>query len=70
LLSTVLSLIFVPAVFVLLDDVSNLLWRFFGRFIGPVDEPPAEEAAPARTIEASQKVEAQPTLFPASRAAE
>jgi len=70
LLSTVLSLIFVPAVFVLLDDVSNLLWRFFGRFIGPVDEPPAEETAPARTVEASQKVEAQPTLFPASRAAE
>ncbi|MFM2421738.1 MAG: hypothetical protein RL291_268 [Pseudomonadota bacterium] len=44
--STVLSLVFVPAVFVVMDDVSRLLWRIFGRFIGPVDEPPAE-AGPA-----------------------
>ncbi len=39
LLSTLLSLIFVPAVFILMDDVGNLIWRFFGRFVGPVDEP-------------------------------
>jgi len=32
--STVLSLIFVPAVFVVMDDLGNLIWRIFGRFIG------------------------------------
>jgi hydrophobe/amphiphile efflux-1 (HAE1) family protein len=37
--STLLSLVFVPAVFVVLDDVSRLLWRLVGRFVGPVDEP-------------------------------
>jgi hypothetical protein len=39
--STLLSLVFVPAVFVVMDDVGRLLWRFFGRFVGAVDEPPA-----------------------------
>jgi hydrophobe/amphiphile efflux-1 (HAE1) family protein len=38
--STILSLVFVPAVFVLMDVASKGLWRIFGRFIGPVDEPP------------------------------
>jgi hydrophobe/amphiphile efflux-1 (HAE1) family protein len=37
--STVLSLVFVPAVFVVLDDVAKLVWRIFGRLVGPVDEP-------------------------------
>jgi len=37
--STVLSLVFVPAVFAVMDDVSQLLWRVFGRLIGPTDEP-------------------------------
>jgi hydrophobe/amphiphile efflux-1 (HAE1) family protein len=37
--STILSLVFVPAVFVLMDDVGSWMWRFFGRFIGPTDEP-------------------------------
>jgi multidrug efflux pump subunit AcrB len=37
--STVLSLVFVPAVFVVLDDVAKLAWRMFGRLVGPVDEP-------------------------------
>lgn len=43
--STLLSLLFVPAVFVLMDDVSRLLGRIFGRFIGEVDEPGHDEAA-------------------------
>ena len=42
--STLLSLVFVPAVFVVLDDLARFLWRVVGRFVGPVDEPPA--AAP------------------------
>jgi multidrug efflux pump subunit AcrB len=37
--STVLSLVFVPAVFAAMDDLALLLWRVFGRLIGPVDEP-------------------------------
>ena len=44
--STVLSLVFVPAVFALMDDVGKLVWRVFSRFVGPVDEPPAVAAAP------------------------
>ncbi|MGF1622064.1 MAG: efflux RND transporter permease subunit [Rhodomicrobiaceae bacterium] len=50
LLSTLLSLIFVPAVFVAMDDFSRLIWRFFSRFIGPVDEPEPDTRTP-RMIE-------------------
>ena len=39
--STVLSLLFVPAVFVMMDNVGSWIWRFFGRFVGKTDEPPA-----------------------------
>jgi multidrug efflux pump subunit AcrB len=39
IVSTGLSLIFVPAIFVLVDDLSRLFVRLFGRFIGAVDEP-------------------------------
>jgi len=28
----------VPAVYVLMDDIGQLVWRFFSRFIGPTDE--------------------------------
>jgi hydrophobe/amphiphile efflux-1 (HAE1) family protein len=45
--STVLSLVFVPAVFVMMDDISRWIWSFFGRFIGKTDEPEAEAAASA-----------------------
>lgn len=38
IVSTALSLVFVPAIFVLIDDLAKLLWRFFGRFIGPKEE--------------------------------
>ena len=41
--STILSLVFVPAVFVLMDDIARLMWRFFGRFIGPTDEPASQK---------------------------
>ncbi|MEM1371283.1 MAG: efflux RND transporter permease subunit [Pseudomonadota bacterium] len=36
--STLLSLIFVPAVFVLVDDIGRLIWRLFEPFIGNRDE--------------------------------
>jgi hydrophobe/amphiphile efflux-1 (HAE1) family protein len=44
--STLLSLVFVPAVFAVMDDVGRVVWRLFSRFIGAVDEPHmAPEAA-------------------------
>ena len=43
--STVLSLVFVPAVFVLMDDIGKGLWSVFGRFVGPKDEPHEAERA-------------------------
>ena len=37
IVSTLLSLLFVPAIFILMDDLSRLMGRLFGRFIGTVD---------------------------------
>lgn len=39
--STLLSLLFVPAVFAVMDDFSRLMWWIFGRFVGPSDETEA-----------------------------
>jgi hydrophobe/amphiphile efflux-1 (HAE1) family protein len=39
LVSTVLSLVFVPSFFTVMDDIGAVLWRVFGRFVGPTDEP-------------------------------
>ncbi len=39
IVSTGLSLVFVPAIFVLMDDLSRLLGRLFGRFVGERDDP-------------------------------
>jgi len=44
--STMLSLVFVPAVFMVVDDIGRGIWRVFGRFIGPTDEPAAPAPAP------------------------
>ena len=41
IVSTVLSLVFVPAVFTVLDDAGRLLVRLLGRFVGDKDEPEA-----------------------------
>ena len=38
IVSTLLSLVFVPAVFPLMDSLSNLLTHIFGRFVGERDE--------------------------------
>ncbi len=45
LVSTFLSLLFVPAFFTIMDDFGRLCWRIFGRFIGTADEPPPAEMA-------------------------
>ncbi len=37
---------FVPAVFLVMDDVAKGLWWVFGRFVGKTDEPEAAVAAP------------------------
>jgi hypothetical protein len=39
LVSTLLSLLFVPALFIIMDDFGRLSWRIFGRFLGAADEP-------------------------------
>jgi hydrophobe/amphiphile efflux-1 (HAE1) family protein len=36
--STLLSLVFVPAVFAVMDDIAKAMWRVFGRFVGPTEE--------------------------------
>jgi hydrophobe/amphiphile efflux-1 (HAE1) family protein len=48
IVSTVLSLVFVPAIFTFMDDIGHAAARFFGRFIGGPDEEmkKAPEAAP------------------------
>jgi HAE1 family hydrophobic/amphiphilic exporter-1 len=40
IVSTFLSLLFVPALFTLMDDVGRILGWVFGRFVGKADEPP------------------------------
>jgi multidrug efflux pump subunit AcrB len=44
IISTGLSLVFVPAFFVLMDDLARLLGRLFSRFVGERDDP--EDEAP------------------------
>jgi len=60
LVSTVLSLVFVPAVFTITDSVSRAIWWVFGRFVGEVDEPP----------DAQHPVALPPHLVPLDQAAE
>ena len=49
IVSTLLSLVFVPAVFLLMDSLTRTMNRVFGRFIGERDEPvdPNVAATPA-----------------------
>jgi len=46
LVSTVLSLIFVPSFYTVMDDLGWLIWRIFGRFVGPTDEPGGDALTP------------------------
>jgi hydrophobe/amphiphile efflux-1 (HAE1) family protein len=43
LVSTVLSLVFVPSFFTAIDDLGRLASRVFGGLVGPADEPDAEQ---------------------------
>ena len=43
IMSTLLSLVFVPAAFTVLDDIGRLSWRLFSRLFGQPDEEPEPE---------------------------
>ena len=49
IVSTVLSLVFVPSIYSVMDDVTRLFSWVFGRFVGPKDEAPEHEVAPMPT---------------------
>jgi multidrug efflux pump subunit AcrB len=42
-MSTLLSLVFVPAVFTVLDDIGRMSWWIMKRFVGATDEPERAE---------------------------
>jgi multidrug efflux pump subunit AcrB len=52
--STFLSLLFVPAFLAMMDDVGRLMGRVFGRFIEPHDEPDVPPSQRERGVEISQ----------------
>jgi multidrug efflux pump subunit AcrB len=45
LVSTLLSLVFVPSFFTVMDDVGHVMQHIFGRFVGPTDEPDEDHHA-------------------------
>jgi multidrug efflux pump subunit AcrB len=47
--STLLTLVFVPAVFVLMDEIGQAAWRFFSRFIVGPEAAPGGAAADERS---------------------
>ena len=51
--STLLSLVFVPAVFAVMDDIAKASWRLFARFVGPSEEA-GTASDPALAAPASQ----------------
>jgi hydrophobe/amphiphile efflux-1 (HAE1) family protein len=64
LVSTMLSLIFVPSFFTVMDDFGWLMQRIFGRFIGPSDEDDATDADPASARSPSKSTLAKPGPVP------
>jgi hypothetical protein len=59
LVSTLLSLIFVPSFFTIMEGLSGLAGRIFGRFIGPKEEdgphqPPKHAPGPVTMREAAE----------------
>ena len=59
-MSTLLSLVFVPAVFTVLDDIGRVSWWIVKRFVGATDEPP--QPAPPELAPRP----AEPAGFPAA----
>jgi hypothetical protein len=50
IMSTMLSLIFVPAVFTVLDDLGRFTWRLVSRFVGDSEEPAPVRAGPPAAV--------------------
>ena len=48
IMSTMLSLVFVPAVFTVMDDIGRLTWRLFSGLIGQSDDHAPHDHAPGR----------------------
>ncbi len=64
IVSTVLSLLVVPSFFLIMDDLSRLLGRIFGRFVGKKDEesrPMDNEALTETVIDQSRVINALQT---------
>ena len=79
LVSTVLSLVFVPSFFTVMDDLGRLMQFLFGRFIGPTDEPDAQPretavssavSSPVNSPVRPQPANAEPLRRPTPLAAE
>jgi hydrophobe/amphiphile efflux-1 (HAE1) family protein len=63
LVSTMLSLVFVPAFFILMDDLARAFSWMFSRFVGPTDEPADEtEAFATARLGNHAPVYPQPTI--------
>jgi multidrug efflux pump subunit AcrB len=63
--STLLSLLFVPAVFAVMDDFARIMWRIFGRFVGPSDETGDEGAREPHSAPADDRQHALDLPVPA-----
>jgi hypothetical protein len=57
LVSTLLSLLFVPAFFTLMDELGYLGFRMLGRFVGKADEPAPASAAKAAPADVRSSAE-------------
>lgn len=63
IVSTLLSLVFVPAFFILMDDLSRLFGRLFSRFVGSKDEPlPSGFGATIPAISSHAPSQARPKI--------
>jgi hypothetical protein len=60
IMSTLLSLVFVPAVFTVMDDLGRLSWRLFSRLIG-VGEDEEPEIERPRPPTAEPRPKSRPT---------
>ena len=65
--STVLSLVFVPAFFVLMDEIGHGIWQLFSRFVGSSEDdaapaPPAQAKTPE--VAGHGTAEPAPAIFP------
>jgi hydrophobic/amphiphilic exporter-1 (mainly G- bacteria), HAE1 family len=64
IVSTALSLVFVPAVYSILDDVAHFMARLFAPFIGEVDEP---ETGPHAVVAAPDRAQSNVVAGPTNR---